>query len=259
MASQEYAARIASPRPAALQKTRSLSHGQQHAESPLRKASFPAELQDDHDLDQDVIHIDPPMRRHDKYHGGGYDPPTEDLGPQGGNTSQLGGFITEEGRGTPILASDEVRRNPASEYMQPAIEPPEEQTGDGEYMAGMDSHANPAYQSGLRNRSREPSRTRCRPTSIHEHSGHGHGLTRWASHGVEGTGTPLEDVEEYEPLFDDEDEKSGKPLTAADRFKRPQLETHRFPSQDIWVWKQSSHEIRHANLGTRRTHLKVFN
>jgi hypothetical protein len=214
MASQEYAARISSPRPAALQKTRSLSHGQQHAESPLRKASFPAELQDDHDVDRDVIHIDPPMRRHDKYHGGGYDPPTEDLGPQGGNTSQLGGFITEEGRGTPILASDEVQRDPASMYLQPAIEPPEEQTGDGEYMAGMDSHNNPAYQSGLRNRSREPSRTRSRPTSAHEQSGH---------------------VEEYEPLFDDEDEKTGKPLTAADRFKRPQLETHRFPSQDIWV------------------------
>jgi len=33
---------------------------------------------------------------------------------------------------------------------------------------------------------------------------------------------------------DEEEEKGGKPLTAADRFKRPQLETHRFPSQDIW-------------------------
>ena len=232
MASQEYATRMASPRPTPLHHTRTPSDSHAHVESPLRKASFPADISGDQDVDDDVIHIDPPERRHDKIHGGGYDPPTEDLGPQGGNTSKLGGWVTEEGRGTPILASDELARNPGAQHMQPAIEPEQEKLGDGEYMAGMDSQHNPAYQSGLRSRSQ--SRPRSRPTSFHD--GHsGHGLTRWASHGIEGTGTPLEDVEEYEPLFaDEEEEKGGKPLTAADRFKRPQLETHRFPSQDIW-------------------------
>jgi len=223
---------MASPRPTPLHHTRTPSDSHAHVESPLRKASFPANISGDQDVDDDVIHIDPPERRHDKIHGGGYDPPTEDLGPQGGNTSKLGGWVTEEGRGTPILASDELARNPGAQYMQPAIEPEQEKLGDGEYVAGMDSQHNPAYQSGLRSRSQ--SRPRSRPTSFHD--GHsGHGLTRWASHGIEGTGTPLEDVEEYEPLFADEDEEKGvKPLTAADRFKRPQLETHRFPSQDIW-------------------------
>jgi len=226
-ASEEYASRLSSPRPQSLQKARTQSVGQVHAESPLHKASFPTELQDDLEQDENVIHIDPPAHNHSKYHSGGYDPPKDDLGPHGGNTARLGGWISEEGSGTPILASDEISKNPAAEYMQPAISPELERTGDGDYMGGMDSHHNPAYQSGYRDRSR--SRPRSRPTSFHE----SHGLTRWASHGIEGTGTPLEDVEEYEPLFKDDD-KEAKPITAADRFKRPQLETHRFPSQDIW-------------------------
>lgn len=46
--------------------------------------------------------------------------------------------------------------------------------------------------------------------------------------------TPLEDVDEYEPLFPDEDgNKSRRPVTAADRLKlREQMK--RFPSKDIW-------------------------
>ena len=62
----------------------------------------------------------------------------------------------------------------------------------------------------------EGSRPSSRPGSIH---GNMPGLRMAES-------TPLEDLEEYEPLFPDE-ERSGaaakKPLTAADRLKRPEL------------------------------------
>ncbi|KAG9848074.1 hypothetical protein KCU63_g9743, partial [Aureobasidium melanogenum] len=49
-----------------------------------------------------------------------------------------------------------------------------------------------------------------------------------------GAGTPLEEIEEYEPLFPDDDDKPQKPLTVADKVKRPDLARHHFPSQDIW-------------------------
>ena len=45
--------------------------------------------------------------------------------------------------------------------------------------------------------------------------------------------TPLDDVEEYEPLFpDDKPGKDAKPMTLVDKLKRP--EHRRFPSQDVW-------------------------
>ncbi|KAH0013690.1 hypothetical protein KCU78_g9072, partial [Aureobasidium melanogenum] len=37
-----------------------------------------------------------------------------------------------------------------------------------------------------------------------------------------------------EPLFPDDDDKPQKPLTVADKVKRPDLARHHFPSQDIW-------------------------
>lgn len=43
--------------------------------------------------------------------------------------------------------------------------------------------------------------------------------------------TPLEDVEEYEPLFPDEEGKF-RGISATERFKRREMK--RFPSQDIW-------------------------
>lgn len=167
------------------------------------------------ELEQDTIHLEPPTDRHSKIHGGGYDPPTADLGPRGGNTDEHGGWIDERGTGTPILASDEISKDPASEYMHAAISPPLDKGGDDNYFAANDPNA--PYQSAVRDRSRSRPRT-----------------TRFQE--TPRTGTPLEQVEEYEPLFDDEDEAQAKAITAADRFKqRPGLDNrHRFPSQDIW-------------------------
>lgn len=239
MATEEYTSRISSPRTTALHqyKTRSRTASQTHMESPLRKASFPVETHDsdalESELEDDAIHLDPPPHRTSKIHGGGYDPPTEDLGPRGGNTEELGGWVNERGSGTPILASDETAKYPGAEYLQPAISPELEKRGDDTYFAGSGSDA--PYQTNIRNRSRS------RPRSLHERSG----LSRFVSHGDydphQGIGTPLEDVEEYEPLFDDdEDVNKKKPLNAVDRLKRPELDTRRFPSQDIWEDTPSS-------------------
>lgn len=255
IASEEYASRLNSPRPHAgiyYSKAHS-NHSQTHIESPLRKQSFPVESgQDDlnrsrethsglkapseHALeseneDDDVIHVDAPDVRTSKYLGNGYDPPTEDLGPRGGNTDGEGGWIEETGYGVPILASDEVE--PGTEYLQPAVAPAQERRGST-YYSGVDSDA--FYQSGHRHSSRSgsaaSSRPSSRPGSIH---GTLPGLARFTSHDDrEDQHTPLEEIDEYEPLFPEDEGKPGAAKGLADRFKqRPDIK-RRFPSQDIW-------------------------
>ena len=260
MASEEYASRLNSPRPHSTShhpKSQS-NQSQPSVESPLRKASFPVDVHAKEDFeksknyntaprrasdnvlesdteDDDVIHVDPPAVHLSKYDGNGYDPPTEDLGPHGGNTEAEGGWIEERGYGVPILASDEVAKEPASEFMHPAVPPAQERRGSA-YYAGVDSDAPPFYQSGHRNGSQSGSvsgsRSSSRPGSMY---GTVPNLARFTSHDDrEDMHTPLEDVEEYEPLFPDEQDEDGRPLTAADRFKRRPDMKRRFPSQDIW-------------------------
>ena len=261
-----------SPRPqsAAYHKKAHSNHSQTHVESPLRKASFPVDVKWKVDFDQskdshpagrlqsetaleseteddDVVHVDPPDVRRNKYHGNGYDPPTEDLGPHGGNTDAEGGWIDETGYGTPILASDEVAKTPGLEYLQPAVSPAQERRGSA-YYAGVDSDIALSYQSGHRNGSRSGSvsgsRSSSRPGSIH---GSLPNLTRFTSltshDDREDMHTPLEDVDEYEPLFPDEEGKDGRAMSIADRFKqRPDMK-RRFPSQDIWEDTPSSLQL----------------
>ena len=100
----------------------------------------------------------------------------------------------------PILAADEVAKNPDSYDSGPAVEPPNSRRGSVFEME-------------------EPSsRPTSRPASIYRESGY------------EMRSTPLEDVEEYEPLFP-EDEKAAK---KAVHPKRPDDLQHKFPSRDIW-------------------------
>ncbi|MCJ1399458.1 hypothetical protein MMC11_002660 [Xylographa trunciseda] len=260
LASEEYASRLNSPRPqSGPYHNKTHSHSQTHVESPLRKSSFPVDgsgkvdfdktresqsglrtsqeqaLESETEEDDDVIHIDAPGVRTSKLLGNGYDPPTEDLGPQGGNTEVEGGWIEETGYGVPILASDEVAKEPGMEYLQPAVAPAQERRGSA-YYAGVDSEFPPSYQSGRRHGSVSGSAASSRPTS-RPGSIHGSlpGLTKFVSHDErEEMHTPLEDVDEYEPLFPDDEGKLGKPQSPADRFKhRPDMK-RRFPSQDIW-------------------------
>lgn len=302
MASEEYASRLKTPHHTTGYHHKAHSnHSQPHVESPLRKASFPVDVEGkdvfdksgyrdsrlsqstdsalESETEDEGIHVTAPAHPKDKITGNGYDPPTEDLGPEGGNTEAQGGWIEETGYvcqvsdnlcpisscvsrkisdshafkhilasdrpglsaetltrnfryGVPILASDEVAKEQGAEYLQPAVSPAQERRGSN-YYSGIDSEAPPFYQSGYRNSSRSGSvsnsRPSSRPGSIH---GSLPGSARFtAIDDREDMHTPLEDVEEYEPLFPDEEGK-GRSIPATERFKRREMK--RFPSQDIW-------------------------
>lgn len=280
MASEEYASRLNTPHSATFHHKAASSHSQAHVASPLRKASFPVDVEGKEDFqsaktkhggsrsstehalesetEDEAIHIDAPEVRKDKIHGNGYDPPTEDLGPRGGNTEAQGGWIEETGYGVPILASDEVAKEQGKDYMQPAVSPAQERRGST-YYSGVDSDAPPLYQSGLRQSSRSGSAANSRPTSrptsrpgSRPGSIHGGlpGLSRFTSHDErEDMHTPLEDVEEYEPLFPDDDGTESHPNPAIERLKRQQMMKRRFPSQDIWEDTPNSLQL-HATVST---------
>lgn len=107
----------------------------------------------------------------------------------------------------PILAEDEILKGPASDY-GPAVEPRRHSGFDEESLQ------------------RPSSRSASRPSSLYRVESHDH------------QPTPLEDVEEYEPLFpeDDKPKESASEEKPADTDKlRPHhLRTQRFPSRDIW-------------------------
>lgn len=182
-------------------------------ESPLRKASFApsdtAHLRDDaaESEDDNVIHVDGRRQKQgSKVTGGGEKDNKLDLGRHNDH---------EHGDGTPILAADEIEKRPGSAFMQPAVSPEAERSdwlGEGSFRRGSDS------------------RPTSRPGSVH-----GNPLSRFISHEERpgsGLGTPLEEIEEYEPLFPEDDDPKTTPTK---KFKsRPGLAQHHFPSQDVW-------------------------
>ncbi|RDL41827.1 Uncharacterized protein BP5553_01806 [Venustampulla echinocandica] len=226
-ATDEYTSRISSPL--------ATNTSQVLAESPLRKESFPAEPHREAELeralsrsihapsdaaleseaeDDDVIHVDPARSHSRLYSREGHIDSTENLGTPGGDEDRN---LEEFGYSAPILASDEVAKEPFLYPLQPAVSP------QGDFRGGYDEPGFYHNRSGSQG-SLSGSRPSSRPGSIH---GTLSGLRLPDS-------TKLEDLEEYEPLFP-EDEKNGvdkKPLTAADRLKRPS--NRKFPSQDIW-------------------------
>ncbi|CAI6340559.1 unnamed protein product [Periconia digitata] len=235
MASEEYASRMASPRPASSGRPSSIHKSLPATESPLRHSKFPegaftkpeaAEAE----AEEDVIHIDPPAHRSSKIHGGGYDPPTEDLGPAGGNTEEEGGWVTERGYGMPILASDELKKHgPEAEWRQPAIDPELERRTSGEYTVNEDG--TPAYITKQRTHSRSSSRNAERQRFVPSPAQ------------FDRSGTPLESTKEYEPLFPEEEHQAKKAKGPLDKLKRPDLARHHFPSQDTWEDTPSSHQL----------------
>jgi hypothetical protein len=104
----------------------------------------------------------------------------------------------------PILAEDEIRKGPASDT-GPAVEPRRGSLIDD------DAFGHPS------------SRPSSRPGSLYKVESH------------QSQSTPLEDVEEYEPLFPEEEGKEAAKKPTADSKLRPQgLHKQRFPSRDIW-------------------------
>lgn len=103
----------------------------------------------------------------------------------------------------PILAEDEIAKDPSGLAHSPAVEP-----------SNLD----------LEESSSRPS---SRPTSLYRATSY------------ELRSTPLEDVEEYEPLFKD-DEKQAAKKPAKEETRKQKDHPHRFPSADIWEDAPSS-------------------
>lgn len=257
VASEEYISRMSSPRPASLavQHSKAPSNASDTPlKSPLRKESLMSIEQNADTIgsgshspqqatetaieseaeDDDVVHVDEPARRISKIYGGAkHADSAENLGPTGGNTSTGGGFIVESGYGVPILASDEVAKAPFGYELQPAVSPQNDNQDDKDHFY----HLRSGSASSLHG-SQPPSR----PGSIHRDIP---SFAHQAEFDRDARSTPLEDVEEYEPLFPD-DEKSHqqkqKPQTQADKLKsRPELKGRKFPSQDVWEDAPDSH------------------
>ncbi len=249
MASEEYAARLTSP----LYKTLHSNHSLPHVESPLRKSSFPVDGETGYELEKKESHTssrfssenaldseteddEGPLtastyRKSRGIDRNDYDGVTE--GARGRRMQSEGDLSEDRGYAVPILASDEVARTPFSEFQQPAVSPDPSRRGSA-YYSGADTDA--FHQSGLRVGSRSGSASNSRPSSRPGSVHSLQGLSRFPTHDDdrENLHTPLEDVDEYEPLFPDEDgNKERRPVTAADRLKlREQMK--RFPSKDIW-------------------------
>ncbi len=156
---EETASRINSPRPD--------SKAGSGAATPQKRFSQPdiSDSRSEKNGNGDTIHVDDPARRRSVMFTDGEQPTFEDDQD-----------ITYQ---APILASDELAKDPSAYENPPAVEPPPERRGSSFEME-------------------EPvSRPTSRPASIYKEAS------------FEARSTPLEDVQEYEPLFP-EDEKSDQ-------------------------------------------------
>ncbi|KAK4164509.1 hypothetical protein QBC43DRAFT_334387 [Cladorrhinum sp. PSN259] len=181
----ESASRAASPGPSESAKPASppLDSGKEHRR--------PSSL-------SDVIHVEEPNHRRSVMFSETETPKVEE----------------EEGESpysAPILADDEVAKDPSPYVHQPAVELPLE-------------------ESTSRPSSRPGSRPSSRPASIYKEASFEH------------RSTPLEDVEEYEPLFNDDDKPQAKAPAKeeAPKKKNGVAKKQRFPSADIWEDAPSS-------------------
>ena len=231
-AADEYAARMNSPKilpsvgSLAVRSKRPSSGAQPAVESPLRKATFAAS----EDQDDDVIHIDDLRSPHDPSQAtdenGG-----PDAGPRGANMEEQSGWH-EDRDGAPILASDETLKRSSSAFMQPAVnlEYASREEDHSESDQGRDSQRNSTVRPLSRPTSRPGSR------SGEYHGGSLHRFISHDEHHASGHGTPLEEIEEYEPLFPEGEQEKPKPKA----LRRPRLEAHQYPSQDVWEDTPSS-------------------
>lgn len=239
-ATEEYASRISSPRPQSGYGTTHNNKSATHVDSPLRKASFPADgankeeiegvigkklgLASEHAAgseteDDDVIHVDHPGYKLNKvYSGTSRHESQTDLGVH----TEEEATAEDYGYSAPILADDEVAKEPFGYDLQPAVSPLHQRG----YYDDSGRHHRRSGSGSL-----SGSRPSSRPGSIHG--------------GIPGLrvndATHLEDLQEYEPLFPEEEKKQQKPLSQADRLKqRPDLKNRKFPSQDVWEDTPSS-------------------
>jgi len=139
------------------------------------------------ELKPESIHVDEPNRRRSVMFS---------------DTESLNEDEPERSYTAPILADDEVAKDPSPYANQPAVEPPVMEL-------------------------EETSRPSSRPASVYKEP------TFELQH------TPLEDVEEYEPLFKDDEKKTAE-LATTKAEKRKSNQPQRFPSADVWEDAPSS-------------------
>ncbi|KAK6080651.1 hypothetical protein SCUP234_05197 [Seiridium cupressi] len=163
-----------------------------YAESPLKKSSMPDISVSAAEGEQEQEEDDDDVIHVD-------DPARRGGFAKYGNAQTVVRDATEGDYEAPILAPDEVAKR-SSHYDTPAVELPPERRGSSFEME------------------QPRSRPTSRPGSI------------YSPPPPEIRSTPLDDVEEYEPLFP-EDEKSQKKAIAAAKLKEIR---QRFPSRDIW-------------------------
>ncbi|KAK4665918.1 hypothetical protein QC763_408460 [Podospora pseudopauciseta] len=169
---EESTSRVASPGPASPKKPSSVISDSDKDKEARRTSSI-----------GDVIHVEEPNRRRSVMFSDNESPAVE-----------------EEAYEAPILAEDEVAKDPSPYVHQPAVELP--------------------------NEDQPTSRPTSRPASIYK------------EHSFEHRSTPLEDVEEYEPLFEDDDKVVKKEPVKEEKPKS--VKKQRFPSADIWEDAPSS-------------------
>ncbi|KAK4454132.1 altered inheritance of mitochondria protein 21 [Podospora aff. communis PSN243] len=175
---EETTSRVTSPRPAS---------------TDIRESSAPSFKLSDADRDAaGIVHVEDNSRRRSVMFS---------------DSSSLASEAGDERPYTaPILAEDEIAKDPSPYAQEAAVEPSLERRGSAFEME-------------------EPvSRPTSRPASLYKEAS------------FEMRSTPLEDVEEYEPLFD-EDEKVKK-LAVEEKIKKEHK--RRFPSADVWEDAPSS-------------------
>ncbi|WEW55111.1 hypothetical protein PRK78_000539 [Emydomyces testavorans] len=224
IATEELASRLASPPQVSEKDQQDSQNLQGPAELPSKKANFMstdaqkhehalAEPTGEQDKDGVKIHIDEPI--HHQHHPDGFMPAVENHKPHGADS------LDENEEDVPILAEDEVDER--AEHLQPAVSPGLDKRKDSHAIdsSNQKGHIRSANTSSNQLPARQPLSTN---------------LSRYSSRPDEfgDMRRPLEDVEEYEPLFPDDD-KNEKPMSVEERLKkRPEYHQHRFPSQDIW-------------------------
>ncbi|KAL1953168.1 hypothetical protein VTO42DRAFT_3428 [Malbranchea cinnamomea] len=208
IATEELASRLTSPPPRRQESARS----QPPEQSPLHKAETVPAREETGETQSATesgrgeveIHISEPL--HHQHHPDGFVPGVVEQEPCDSNqVGQDDGDVDD----VPILAADEAV--PGVKHMQPAISPNIERRPSS---VGPEGHERPKSSASSRQSHRFTSSTRFN-SQLEEHEDH-----------------QLEDVEEYEPLFPEEDDKAPTP---EDRLKQSSIhQQRRFPSKDVW-------------------------